>query len=414
MDVNLSTRSHKLIKTYTQQNYSDAKLLELWSESVSVNESELIEWLTKQITIDNDVNNAKQAHMLLSVLHTQLLHDLHRAINPVVKDEEHVVLNEGNSWSTQTKFALLLGAGVLLSACDGFDNITMLLSMFTSIQLNFILLVGIVFSTLAVVIFCGLNLVNIATNLGMGLADVPQHPDILLLQMQELKAIRRFIKKSYLSGDSDENLDRFHRILAMLKAKHTELVSASNEMKQALNGTKVRIATLLFTGFTSLMFFCSGFFAGQSVALFMLGLVLTTATPTALPVILFSLLVGGAAFTVCWSVERAGLKKLISGWFGLDEDKIVQLCDENSIACEKEKLDLITKSITNTMRSRDQSKAADDHEDRTETAVNDTPKQAIPVVNRYSFYHTLAHEDKDDSANQTSHVSVNLALGQVS
>jgi hypothetical protein len=94
-----------------------------------------------------------------------------------------------------------------------------------------------------------------------------------------------------------------------------------------------------------LLFFGGGFLAGQTVALFVLGLFMTSISPTFLPVILFSVVVGLAALSLYWCIQHGELSNIISGWFGLDANTIAQLSDVAYMQKQNEKLEHIAEHV---------------------------------------------------------------------
>ena len=59
---------------------------------------------------------------------------------------------------------------------------------------------------------------------------------------------------------------------------------------------------------------------------------------TAWPILLSSVAVGLAAFSVYWFVERPGIENLIGRWRGLDKEKVDMLCKSKVVDRETEKL----------------------------------------------------------------------------
>ena len=134
----------------------------------------------------------------------------------------------------------------------------------------------------------------------------------------------------------------------MLQRRFQALVEASSQFDRALNSRKMQVVKFIASGTAGLLFFGSGFFAGQSVAMFIADLVIPAVLPTFWPVVLFSVIVGIAAFSLYWYVEQVGFKKLVSGWFGLDEDKIEQLCDKELLDREEQKLENLKEQVIST------------------------------------------------------------------
>jgi hypothetical protein len=345
--VTLSNRSQQLITNYLAMDNSKQSSLTHFSSSVD--DSDLVEWLHGEIRTPVSASKQSNQEMEFTVaaLRSELLHDLFSAMkgqesspNP---QEEHP------SRIKKVKFALLAAAGTLLAACEGFDSITTMMSVF-SLPSVLILLMGVSFSALSILVFYGFDLVQVSKNLGVTLRDAPKLLDVYLAQMNEIKAIRRQIATYCLSGLSTEELSHLEKTIHMLDIRFQAIIEASKQFDLALNSSKIRISKGLFAGISGLLFFGGGFFAGQSVAMFMLGLVITGGvTATFWPVVLFSVVVGLAAFSLYWYIEQVGLKQLISGWFGLDEEKIEKLCDKDILNKEANKLGNLKEQVKSTI-----------------------------------------------------------------
>lgn len=145
-----------------------------------------------------------------------------------------------------------------------------------------------------------------------------------------------------------EELNELHLTLVMLQDRVKSLVKAGEKFDLALNSPKMDVAKTIVSGVSGILFFGGGFFAGQSVATFMLALVMTSVTPTFWPVLLFSVIVGLAAFSLYWYVQRVGVNKLVSEWFGLDEDKIEKLCGKSKMDKELKKLNNLDEKVMTT------------------------------------------------------------------
>ena len=152
---------------------------------------------------------------------------------------------------------------------------------------------------------------------------------------------------------SQDELSQLIHTITMLQKCLQRLVVASAQFDNALNGTKMQVAKIVVSSLAGLLFFGSGFFAGQSVALFVAGLFIPVVLPTFWPVVLFSVVVGLAAFNLYWYVEQEGFKRLVSGWFGLDEDKIEELCDKSSLDKEEKKLEHLKEKVITTAKLTD-------------------------------------------------------------
>lgn len=333
MTVVLSEQSQALIK---QLNICQQTSDNLFVSGV-VDSSVLILWLTEEpITpTDLETRSKKELEFLLVALRASLLSDLFIALKG---DNAHLKkVEEPATTTNKLKFIFLSIAGTLFAACEGFDSISTMMGIF-SLPSIAILLVGIVFSALSVLVFYGFDLIQVSHNLGIKLSDAPKLLDVYYEQMQEINAIRKKVN-TYLLAQSDiKELEGLEQLVFMLQTRMQSLMQASKQFSLSLKSTKVTVMKGVVTGIAGLLFFGGGFFAGQSVALFVMGLFTAAVLPASWPVIVFSVLIGLAAFSIYWYVERVGVTQLISSLFGLDEEKMDKLCDKDYLAKEENKL----------------------------------------------------------------------------
>lgn len=314
--------------------------------------ADLIQWLAKDIPIPETTSsnnkekiNKEKIEFILESLRAELLKDLlisMRGIDLLKNKTE-----EEPPFSNQAQFIFLAIAGTLLAACEGFDSIASLMSVL-SFPAMAILAAGVVFSALSIFVFYGFDLVQVSQTLGIKLKDAPKLLDVYIVQMDEIKAIRRTIESYNLVTLSVEDLDNYAFTVSMLQKRLRGVCVASEQFYSALNSQAMEITETIVSWVAGVLFFGSGFFAGQSVALFFLGLVMTTVTPAFLPVVLFSLGIGIASFGIYWNVERVGIKALIGTWYGLEEEKIKTLCEPQKLVNEDIKLNNLLDHVLST------------------------------------------------------------------
>jgi hypothetical protein len=283
----------------------------------------------------------QEMEFILASLRAELLHDLLSSMSLQCEDTKK---DEPPSSGARLKFYLLAIAGTVLAACEGFDSISSMLGLFT-LPPVVVLLSAVACSIFSIIIFYGFNLVQVSNNLGVKISETPKLLDIYLQQLNEIKGIRKKINTYKLSELSSEELQHLTKTLEMLTARFDALRGSSKQFAEALDSPKMNIMKNLFAGSAGLLFFGGGFLAGQSAALFLLGFILPAVTATAWPVVLFSVVVGCAAFSLYWYVEKVGLQQLISGWFGLDEEKIETLCDSKQLDKQAYKLQNLKEKI---------------------------------------------------------------------
>jgi hypothetical protein len=302
------------------------------------------EWLDKQSVLPNakSKKDPKAIEFVRMSLATELLHDLNLSFEE--KESRAPDPKEHKSIGTQLKLALLVAAGVLVAACEGFDSVVTMISVF-SLPSVVILGIGILFSSLSVFAFCGLNLVQMANSMGVRIGDAPKLLDVYVRQLHEIKQIRKKISDYDLSLLSFSELKRLQLMSELLQKRYADVAEASKKFQKILDSNRLYLTKLVVTCIAASIFFGGGFCAGQTVSLYFCGLLMTAVTPASLPVILFSTLVGLAAFGLYWCVETQGITTFVSSWFGLDEEKISVICDKEALLREGAKLTNINKKL---------------------------------------------------------------------
>ncbi|WP_225316889.1 hypothetical protein [Legionella longbeachae] len=345
MDITISISSQKWIKKYllasgVRRNES--------LPSTSIQFKTLIAWLsTDPIRSFGKSKNSQKIEIILVSLQTALLRDLSLSMQGEYEKVERKGNNDSSRMS-KIKFLFLTSAGILVTACQGFDGVVTMLSVF-AMSPSILLGIGFAFILLSVIVFFGVDLVKVSNALGVKLSEY-KLLDAYLLQLQRIKVIRKKINDYTLVAMSQEDLQQLELVLSMLHKRLKFLAVASKQFEEALNNKNVQMIKTVISGVSALFFFGGGFFAGQSVALFISSLVLDSALPTFWPVIVFSALVGLAALSIYWYVERPELEKLVTNWFGLNEEKVQQLCDKSSVDKEANKLTSLKEKVISTAR----------------------------------------------------------------
>ncbi|MCW8387178.1 hypothetical protein OQJ18_11325 [Fluoribacter dumoffii] len=343
MNIVLRLHTQKLLRKYLLA--SGVSLDELPALPSAVNLDDLAYWLSRERIRHSQSSKKPKTELAFVSLQNELLHDLCDALNVdnIKRTEE-----ENRSVMDKIKFGLLTAAGILVAACQGFDGIYTMLSIF-ELSPSIIFGFGFVFSFLSVIVFCGFDLIKVSNALGVRINDSYKLLDAYLLQLQMIKSIRKKIN-GYCFCDLPANvLQEQEQIVSILKTCFLSLAEASSQLNRALHSENMEIAKTLMSVGSAILFFGSGFFAGQSVAVFTLTL-MGSAIPAFWPVIIFSTLVGLAALSLYWYVERPELSKLVSSWFGLDEENIQKLCDEDLILKESKKLNHLERNIISISR----------------------------------------------------------------
>ncbi|MFO9574682.1 Dot/Icm T4SS effector Lem29 [Legionella pneumophila serogroup 1] len=402
--IKLSQRSLELLNDYL--NLGGSGPSNLVNGSSSIDFSSLTQLLASNLSKSSKTSKTikKKREFIEAALYAELLRDLSTSLNG--SDEEIKPAEKEPPVSNKLKFWLLAIAGTLLAACEGFDSITTMMAVL-SFPAWVVLCAGILFSALSVVVFYGFDLVQVSQNLEIKLTDTPKLLDLYLSQMEEIKAIRKKIDNYSLASMSMDELNELHLILVMLQDRVNSLVKAGQKFDLALNSPKMDVAKTIVSGVSGILFFGGGFFAGQSVATFMLALVMTSVTPTFWPVLLFSVIVGLAAFSLYWYVQRVGVNKLVSEWFGLDEDKIEKLCGKSKMDKELKKLNNLDEKVMTTSDllskvANLESKLIDIGKQMKEMSAHQAPEKKLGSAtglkassNVYSFHFNSSNRDQE-------------------
>ncbi|WP_412757211.1 hypothetical protein [Legionella bozemanae] len=389
MNIEISLRSQKLIMKYLLA--SGVHFREQLSISLPADFIALMSWLDEQ-QIKNSEEPSKEKKQKIEFILVSLRTELLQALFLSMKGDDTILPKEvENNTQDKIKFALLTMAGILVAACQGFDGIVTMLSIF-SLPSSIILGIGFAFSILSVVVFCGFDLVKVSNALGIKLSDAYKLLDAYLLQLQMIKSIRKKIDDYYLSDLSSSDLQQLKLIISMLQKHLASLTKAGKQFEEVLKSERIQTVKTLISGVSALLFFGGGFFTGQSVAFFMSGLILNSAIPAFWPVIIFSAIVGLAALSLYWYVERPVLDKLVSSWFGLNEESVQKLCDKPLIIKEEKKLENLQGKVTSAAARVSKQSAQSEHliDGHEELENNDSAPRRVVIsarigTNYYSF-----------------------------
>ncbi|MFI4963351.1 MAG: hypothetical protein ACHP6H_05795 [Legionellales bacterium] len=365
--VNLSPRTQELLKDYLKGGPS----AQLEKKDSKIDWDDLIAWLNTPIGIDLEA----ELELVVASLCVELLKDLRSSLPGTI---ENTPVDANIGADNRVQFILLVFAGTLVAACEGFDGVTTILSVL-SLPAVFVFIAGLAFSLLSILVFCGFDLIQVSRQLNINVMDAPKLLDSYLDQMKEIKLLRNRIESYTLASLTLAELEELQRIICMLEWRLTALKKSSSQFNIALNSPSIHFMKSTFTIMAGLLFFGGGFFAGQSVAVFVLGL-FASSIPAFWPVVLFSCLVGLAALTVYWYMERPALQKLISGWVGLDEDKIERLCDERKFKKEEIKLERLKHQVADILKLKPELNDVSDKSDPVLGATSAAGKS------RYSFH----------------------------
>lgn len=318
-EITIDKTTQKIIKKIKKLSKKDIILPELIN-NYTITRKDLINWISKnQIT-------SKKERFLFESLSAALLSDFNNSFAPKAKT---IPQKKPSHWKNKLKFWLLLIAGVIFFGCEGFDGITAMLSI-TSLPFVLTFCVGVVFSFLSIAIFLLLDLMAISTSLGFSLKHAPQGIDIYCQEIDMIKSLRKKINSTF-STRSKDNIELDIELLNALIEKYNQLEHSRQDLKNALNDPKLKIAKLITTTITGVIFFSGGFYAGQTVAFAIAALFGITMGVTSPMILILSISVGIAALFIYWFVERPGAESLVGQCIGLDSEKINKLTNEEYV-----------------------------------------------------------------------------------
>lgn len=345
-------------------------------DNEEINTLNLIAWLNKTITLD------KKSQFLLESLRAALLQDV---LNALRGAHEHNIPTDASS--NEELFNFLVIAGTIVAICEGFDAIASILGLFPAVPAVVIFVVGIVFAGLSVIVFCGFDLDTIAKHLGVAVGHPNHIIDVYLNQVEQIVKLREAI--SILSSEADsEKQVVLSQMATMLIQRYTALDEARNAYRTDLNASSLKIAK----GFTSAVaggvFFGSGFVCGQTVAVAIANLFTSSVATAFWPVFAASFVVGLAAFSIYWFLQRPGLESLVSRWLGLDEDKIDALINNNVVKDQLRELTQLSVQLEGLGRLHQQiSDIKQTNELRDDLRRQETQPEIPLSQNRYNFHH---------------------------
>ncbi|QBR85134.1 hypothetical protein E3983_12695 [Legionella israelensis] len=289
----------------------------------------LLIWLNKEEScVDSAV---KDKRFLLESIRAALLRDYKNHLSECDPDQKDK--KEKKRWPAKIKFALLVIAGTIFYGCEGFDSITALLGIF-NLPAVATFIVGSVFSIFSILVFYGFDLQQISQHLGVKIKNAPKLLDLYLKQLKYARELYTQISLKAKTA-SKEDLNNYLAILNYLESRKGELQETQKTFDKAIHHPALVVAKYATAAVAGVLFFGGGYFAGQTVALAVVGLFIASVSPVSWPVIAISLTVALAAFSIYWFVERPFVQNLIGRWMGLDKDKIEQFSDETTPHDEK-------------------------------------------------------------------------------
>ncbi len=330
------------------ENSSQDKLnLFLWIEIIDqkteINIVELLNWLNHNVRLEND-----DSQFLLESLRASFLEDLYYSI------PEHIKFHKNDEpQSNYELFRFLTIAGMIVAICEGFDGIVSILGLFPFVPAAPIFIAGIIFAALSVIVFRGFDLIAMAKNLGVEM-EAPHGVDVFLEQVDQIAKLRAVISLCCTEDSHEQDHATLKQLSMMLSTRYQALDEVRDRYKEDLNSPYLRTAKSLTSAIAGVMFFGSGFFSGQSVFLAIASIFTTSVSALFWPILAASFVVGVAALSIYWFVERPGLESLVSRWLDIDEDKINAMVDDQLVMEQKRDLHQLARQVEQVERLHQQ------------------------------------------------------------
>lgn len=297
-----------------------------------VNDFSFWAWFKDEEIKSKRLELTKQQRFLLASLRASLLRDFCTENEIFVAEKE----NKPASLGKKCIFVLVVVTGTLDALFDGFRDINAFLGIFAAVPHLALILIGIAFAFLSAIVFYGFNLAAISSNLGINFKDSPSLIDSLLMQIEQIDLLTKFINKELGESKRLEELEELKDLALMLQCRYLALCEEGRKLNEALHNPWLKVTKNTITSVTGILFFTGGFFYGQSLVITIAALCGVALAATFWPVLVIGIVFGlGALAAYIW-MERPGVERLVSKWAGLDQDKIDMLTDDTITSSQKE------------------------------------------------------------------------------
>lgn len=274
-----------------------------------------------------------------------------------LQQEKNIV--QKATWHTKLKLALLMVAGTLYFGCEGFDGAMAVLGIF-SLPTVLLFAGGIAFSLLYILVFYSFELVEVSSNLGI---EKEEASDLIHLCLQELRLLKNARDKIFFGYQdaSQEALQELRALCKLVEQRYYALALLQTKLTTALDNPLLQNANLVLSVITGLLFFSGGFFAGQTVAMVLAATILgpgAVISTTFWPVLVTSLVIGMAATSIYWFVERPSIEVYVSQKFGLDSD-LIEAFSEKDLGDKIRRCAVLSRQIDTQIALRSSSNGVD-------------------------------------------------------
>jgi hypothetical protein len=389
--ISLGMSTKKLLEELCQ--VMDDPVLSLWNQNkdLDIEQDELLAWLKQK----ND--HHKQTRFLLESLRAALLEDLCDSfLSPVERSQKKVEKPAGHL--KKVLFGFLSVAGTLVAMSEGFDATTSVLGSFMTVSSTVLFVVGMSFSLLSIGLFYFVDFIEISKSIGVKIGKANLLLDVFLKQLDQINQLKQHIDDTYTHEETNAHQrGALQRLLLMLISFYDALDETRDAYLAAVNGSVLNIAKWATAAITALFFFGGGFFAGQTLALAVAGLFVASVSATFWPIVVASIVVGLAALSLYWFVQRPALDHIVGHWMGLDKQRVDALVSKKQVSEGRLSLQHLSDKLDRFHRLATQLETLTGSEQtRAPFLVSETTDE--PIRSSMMFHHPSPHPQSELSS----------------
>ena len=281
--------------------------------------------------------------MTLERIKAAMLHDFYWSL--LTEDERAHQTHAAPTRTSKIKFIVLTILGALFAFCEGYDGISSLLGLLSSGAGAVSFVIAFACALVSVLVFAGFELNALSQQLGVSLKGIPRRLNVLVEQASDIVRVQEKVNALLSQEDDLANLKKYREWMVMLMAREDALAKEKAAYDKILSYRGLIVAKKIAAVLTGGLYFSSGFFAGQVLALAIASLVVGSVSVVCWPVLLVSIGVGVAALLWYYFLQGPALENLVGRIIGVDRDKINQLPGPDRKASEQIKAQ-IDKRIT--------------------------------------------------------------------
>ncbi len=312
--ITLSEHSKKILKQLAP--LLKDPILQQWIDETkqTLDQTQCIDWLKQPIF------HKESTRFLLESLRESLLKDLHDSLFSLPKNSKKNPPSVSNTFD-QTKYNALVFSGTLLAICGGFSGITAILALF-AVPTAFLFGVGFTFSAVAVAFFYHFDRIEMSKLFGVQLEQPKQLLEVCTEQVKQIKKLRKKIDDKYANTNDIYELQSLLEVVHMLDIRYQGMDDLRKDYTTKLNAPVLKAVKVATGTLKAGLILTTGFLGGQSFALAIASLFVTSIAVTAWPIVTTSALLSLSALSVYYYVQRKTYENTVSSLLGLNKDKI--------------------------------------------------------------------------------------------